>query len=60
MAKRNGTWIPEIKVYCKECGDWVKESDTEFVDIAEDIQGADILTFVCPFCNTVQKSRRYG
>jgi lactate dehydrogenase-like 2-hydroxyacid dehydrogenase len=51
---------PVIKVYCSECQEQKDESKTEFVDIAEDIQGSDVLTFVCPDCKTTQKSRRYG
>ena len=49
-----------INVNCTKCRRWVDEDDTEFVDIEEDIQGADILTFKCPHCKTEQKSRRFG
>ena len=48
-----------IRVHCSQCG-WVKEKDTECVDIEEDMQGADILTFVCPHCKEIRKSRRYS
>ena len=48
-----------IKVYCKECSEWIKESDIEFINgIEEDFQGRDILAFVCPVCDTDQKSFR--
>jgi SPX domain protein involved in polyphosphate accumulation len=50
---------PKIKVHCPEDG-WVDEQDTEFVNIEEDIQGADILTFICPHCKQQRKSRRYA
>jgi len=55
----DGFYTPEITVICRNCGT-VKEVDTEFINIEEDIQGADVLTFKCPTCNTVQKSRRFG
>jgi len=47
-----------IRVRCSECG-WIDEDKTEFVNIEEDIQGADVLTFICP-CGKKNKSRRYG
>lgn len=48
-----------IQVRCSECG-WIDEDRTEFINIEEDFQGADILTFKCPKCGKVRKSRRYG
>ena len=50
----------EIQVYCSECKDWLYEKDVEFINIEEDFQGADILTFKCPHCGSIKKSRRYG
>ena len=47
-----------IKVICKKCG-YVDENDTEFINIEEDFQGADVLTFKCK-CGEVRKSRRFG
>ena len=47
-----------IKVMCNDCKQSTDESKVEFVNIEEDIQGRDILTFVCPYCNTTQKSFR--
>jgi len=49
----------EIQVKCSECG-WINEEDTEFVNIEEDFQGADLLTFICPKCKMERKSRRYS
>ena len=49
---------PTIKVHCEKCG-WVDEKTTEFVDIEEDIQGADVMTFICK-CGKKGKSRRIG
>lgn len=49
-----------IQVHCKECG-WFDESAIkEVLNIEEDIQGADILTFICPTCGKKGSSRRYG
>jgi len=50
----------KVKVNCSKCHKWVDEDLTTFVDIEEDIQGADVLTFICPYCRTEQKSRRFG
>jgi hypothetical protein len=63
-----------IKVSCNDCKRSTDESIVElqsgslvlirdnktylFVNIEEDIQGRDVLTFVCPYCNTTQKSYR--
>ncbi len=49
-----------IKVNCAKCHKWIDEKKTKFIDIEEDIQGADILTFECPLCKTEQKSKRFG
>ena len=49
-----------IKVYCTNCKEWYNEKEVKFLDIAEDIQGADVMTFECHVCGTKQKSRRYG
>lgn len=48
-----------IQVHCSNCG-WINEKETEFLDISEDIQGADILTFKCLTCGEKNSSRRYG
>ena len=50
----------EIQVYCKDCHDWYLEKEVKFINIEEDIQGADVLTFECPGCECEQKSRRYS
>ncbi len=47
-----------IKLNCKQCG-WVNEKDVKFIDIEEDFQGVDLLTFKC-LCGKVRKSRRFG
>ena len=40
------TQSSSVWVNCKRCG-WVNEKDTEFLNIAEDMQGKDVLTFRC-------------
>jgi len=50
----------EIKVWCGVCREWVDEDKTKFIDISEDPQGKDLLTFECPTCHTEQRSHRVG
>jgi endogenous inhibitor of DNA gyrase (YacG/DUF329 family) len=50
----------KIKVNCGKCHKWIDETEVIFVNIEEDFEGADMLTFKCPFCKTEQKSRRFG
>jgi hypothetical protein len=50
----------KIKVNCQTCRKWVDEELTTFVNIEEDIQGADVLTFICPYCRQEQKSKRFA
>lgn len=38
----------------------LREDEVEFLGIEEDFEGADVLTFRCPLCKQVHKSRRYG
>lgn len=47
-----------IRVYCERCG-WVDEAGVKFLNIEEDIQGRDVMTFVCP-CGLEGKSFRRG
>lgn len=50
----------QIYVNCKNCGRISQDKDTEFVDIEEDFQGRDILTFICKKCGKQQKSLRFS
>lgn len=50
----------EILVILDCNGDRVPESQVEFLGIEEDIQGRDILSFVCPVCQEPHKSLRLG
>jgi endogenous inhibitor of DNA gyrase (YacG/DUF329 family) len=60
MPKNKYRYEKVIKVNCSTCHKWINEKDVEFIDISEDIQGADELTFKCPICKQVKKSRRFG
>ena len=53
-------WKPKIKVTCNHCKTKHDEDIIEFVSIEEDIQGRDVVTFVCPICNKTSKSYRLG
>jgi len=44
-----------IKVHCGNCPAFVNEKDIEIIDEIDE----DILTFICPNCNTQQKSKRF-
>ena len=37
-----------MQVKCPECNESHDPADVEFVNIEEDSQGRDLLTFVCP------------
>ena len=56
-GKKKFVYKKEPKVHCSNCPAFVNEADTEFVNIEEDMQGVDVLTFICPNCKTEQKSR---
>lgn len=58
--KKFKKWEKKINVHCSTCPRWIDEKQVEFINIEEDIQGHDILTFKCPKCNTEQKSKRFG
>jgi len=49
-----------VEVLCEKCGINIDEGEVEVIDIEEDVYGRDILTFVCPYCKTKQKSTRRG
>jgi len=40
--------------------DRVPEDEVEFVNIEEDMRGADVLTFKCPQCGEEHQSYRLG
>ena len=49
-----------IRVHCTKCNEWMDEGTVEATNIEEDFQGRDNLTFICPKCETTNKSLRVG
>jgi endogenous inhibitor of DNA gyrase (YacG/DUF329 family) len=47
-----------IEVTCTVCKKTHDEANVEFVNIEEDFEGRDVLTFVCPGCGETVKSKR--
>jgi len=54
------TFEKTIQVHCSTCKEWMDEKTVKFENIEEGMRGEDILTFVCPKCNTTNKSMRVG
>jgi hypothetical protein len=40
--------IMEMYVQCKECGEQHQSEEVESIDIREDFEGRDVITFICP------------
>jgi len=55
-----GYWHPTIKVYLSCTQEWVPEKTVKALNIEEDIQGRDRLTFECPKCRKQHDSLRVG
>ena len=51
---------PVIRVRLACVDDWINESKVKILNVEEDIQGRDILTFTCPKCGEEHKSLRVG
>lgn len=45
----------ETSVRCPKCG-WVKTDKVKFLNIEEDFEGRDVMTFECPQCKSEGKS----
>ena len=39
---------PQVYVRCRECGEQHDSTEVEFLNIEEDIEGRDVITFTCP------------
>jgi hypothetical protein len=46
--------VPHVRLSCD--GEWVPVSSTTFIGIQEDMVGRDVLTYLCPECNTEHSS----
>jgi len=47
-------------VICPECSEEHLTTEVEFLNVEEDIQGRDVMFFVCPITKTPTKSLVYG
>lgn len=46
-------------VQCRECGEQHSSEEVQGVDIREDFEGRDVLTFVCPVTGKTTESLVY-
>lgn len=58
MAEAQEKIRRQVVVYCPKCG-WINETETEFLNVEEGLQGEDRLTFKCK-CGDVCTSVRRG
>ena len=49
-----------IRVYARCIMAYIDEVDVEFVDVQEDFEGKDVLTYICPHCLEEHQSKRFG
>lgn len=50
----------EVEVFLECSGDYIPEHEVEFLNIEEDFEGRDIMTFKCPECGKNHKSLRFN
>ena len=56
----NYDFLQPIQVRLACTRELVDEDSVKFEDIAEDMEGRDILTFTCPKCRELHQSFRLG
>jgi hypothetical protein len=49
-----------IQVRLECTGEFVEESEVEFLDISENIFGEDVMLYLCPVCGEEHESKRFG
>jgi len=49
-----------IRVLLECTGDWRDETTVQLLNIEEDMEGRDVVTFVCPACKQQHRSLRRG
>ena len=49
-----------MKVNCSKCGETHYPGEVESLNIEEDIQGFDVLTYICPLTNLETKAYVLG
>lgn len=59
MAHNSFYYTSGIKVMLTCNKEWMEEELVNYIDIEEDMEGKDVLTFECPVCNEVHRSRRF-
>jgi len=57
MAKNKA--VCRTSVQCSDCGEF-KTDEVEFLNIEEDFEGRDVMTFKCPVCGKDRKSLVVG
>lgn len=50
----------EVEVLLECNDDYLPEDQVEFLNIEEDFEGRDVLTFKCPNCGKVHRSHRFN
>lgn len=53
-------YIRPIQVVLTCNKEYINEEAVEFVDISEDFQGHDVMTYRCPRCGEIHNSYRLG
>lgn len=52
--------MAQILLKCEKSGmtkyEWLDVEDVKFLNIEEDVQGRDVMTFECPICGESHKS----
>ena len=56
--EKHDEWERKVKVMLTCTKDWCLEEEVESLNIEEDIEGRDVLTFTCPECGQVHQSFR--
>jgi hypothetical protein len=60
LAESEAMMERKFIVICRECSEEHITNEIEFLNIEEDIQGRDIMHFLCPITKTETKSLVYG
>lgn len=52
--------MAQVLLKCEKSGmtkyEWLDVEDVKFLNIEEDVQGRDVMTFECPICGESHKS----
>ena len=52
--------MKEVEVMLECTGDYIPEDEVEFLNVEEDFEGHDVLTFKCPKCGKKHQSMRFA